>query len=74
MIISGNPNTNIQDSNGKPLNDSPADILAHELVGHAIPRTGKSDTGNAVDNENKVRTELGPGNNAQRAKETKHIE
>lgn len=33
--------------------------LMHELVGHAIPRLVGGDTGNAVDNENKVRRENG---------------
>ncbi|WP_268848913.1 hypothetical protein [Flavobacterium aestivum] len=57
VIISGNPNPNLQDKNGNPLADNPADILVHELVGHAIPHITKTDTGNAVDNENKVRAE-----------------
>ena len=69
VVISGNPNPNIKDSNGQPLKDDPADILAHEIVGHAVPFTVKSDTGNAVDDENKVRAQEGQGNNAQRAKE-----
>jgi hypothetical protein len=43
----------------QPIGDAPADILAHELVGHAIPMTLGGDTGNAVDNENKVRSEDG---------------
>lgn len=30
----------------------------HELVGHAIPRMAGSDTGNAISNENKVRSEI----------------
>ena len=55
--ISGNENTNLKDKDGKPLRDKAADILAHELVGHAIPKVAGSDTGNAVENENKVRKE-----------------
>lgn len=35
------------------------DILAHELLGHAIPRTVGPDTGNAIANENKMRLEAG---------------
>ncbi len=58
ITISGNPYNNLQDSSGNKLADEPADILAHELVGHAIPKLVKSDTGNAVDNENKVRAEV----------------
>ena len=45
--------------NGDPLYMTPAQILMHELVGHAIPQIGIGDTGNAIDNENKVRLELG---------------
>ena len=56
--ISGNENKNIKDTNGNQLEDKPADILSHELVGHAIPYTVGTDTGNAVDNENKVRKEV----------------
>jgi len=39
---------------------TPADILLHEFVGHTIPAIAPSpdfDTGNAMDNENKVRKE-----------------
>jgi RHS repeat-associated protein len=53
--ISGNENKNVKDTEGGQLRDKPADILAHELVGHAIPKAVSSDTGNAVTNENKVR-------------------
>jgi len=62
VIISGNPNNNLQDTNGNKLTDDPADILVHELVGHAIPHITKTDTGNAVDNENKVRAEVKTSN------------
>ncbi|MDR1876029.1 MAG: RHS repeat-associated core domain-containing protein [Flavobacteriaceae bacterium] len=58
VYISGNENKNLEDENGNQLEDKPADILAHELVGHAIPYTVGTDTGNAVDNENKVRKEI----------------
>jgi RHS repeat-associated protein len=71
VIISGNENTNLKDVNGNVLKDKPADILAHELVGHAIPFITKSDTGNAVDNENKVRKET---KLPERKKEPGHIE
>lgn len=37
----------------------PQFILMHELVGHAIPATIGSDSGNAVTDENKVRGEIG---------------
>ena len=47
----------MKDSNGKNLDDGPNYILAHELVGHAIPWSVKPDSGNAVKNENKIRIE-----------------
>ena len=76
--ISGNENKNLKDTDGKPLVDKPADILAHELVGHAIPKAVKTDTGNAVENENKVRKEVKAdgqkGKSPQRAAEPEHKE
>jgi RHS repeat-associated protein len=72
VVISGNSNTNLVDTNGNPLRDEPADILAHELVGHAIPRITGPKTGNAVTDENKVRKEV-PGS-SQRAPEPNHEE
>ncbi len=57
IIVSGNPLVGLKDTKGNALTDSPADILAHELVGHAIPYITKPDTGDAVKNENKVRKE-----------------
>ena len=53
------------------MKDDASDILAHELVGHAIPHITQTDTGNAVDNENKVRKEQG---SPERAKEPTHKE
>jgi len=58
VIISGNENVNLKDTKGNPLTDTAADILLHELVGHAIPHIVGSDTGNAVENENKARAEM----------------
>ena len=72
VVISGNSDPNLKDVNGTPLRDNPADILAHELVGHAIPRVAGSDTGNAVANENKVRAQVEDG--GQRAAEPWHAE
>jgi hypothetical protein len=43
----------------RPMNLEAPEILAHELLGHAIPRTVGTDTGNAVANENKMRLEAG---------------
>lgn len=59
VVISGHKSVG-RDESGKPLTNEPADILLHELVGHAIPHIAGSDTGNAVENENKARKEIGP--------------
>jgi RHS repeat-associated protein len=72
VTISGNPLVGLTDTAGKPLSDTPADILAHELVGHSIPHIAGSDTGNAIGNENKVRAQV-PGGD-QRAPDPNHIE
>ena len=55
IIISGRENSNLVDRVGHRLLDLPSHILAHELVGHAIPHIVGSDTGNAISNENIVR-------------------
>jgi hypothetical protein len=54
----GRPMTVIMHT-GFMYKDTPNMALMHELVGHAIPRLVGGDTGNAVDNENKVRRENG---------------
>jgi RHS repeat-associated protein len=59
VAISGESYSGLVGTADQPIGDAPADILAHELVGHAIPMTLGGDTGNAVDNENKVRSENG---------------
>jgi len=78
VTISGNPDTKLKDTKGAPLVDQPADILAHELVGHAIPAIVGTDTGNAVQNENKVRAQTGTHTKAnpspQRKAEPTHVE
>jgi RHS repeat-associated protein len=71
ITVSGNPLVGLKDKSGNALTDNPADILAHELVGHAIPFVTKTDTGNAVDNENKVRKDT---NSPERAPEANHKE
>ena len=50
----------ITNEKGEIMKQSAADILMHELVGHAIPRIAPSriDTGNAIKNENIIRKEL----------------
>jgi len=58
VMISGNLARGAKTTFGKALKQNAADILFHELVGHSIPWITKTDTGNAVDNENKVRKEL----------------
>ncbi len=50
-----------KDENGNYFNQSPEEILMHELIGHSIPIIAPSrlfDTGNAILNENKVKKEL----------------
>jgi hypothetical protein len=47
-----------KDENGKTFTAQPEDILMHEIVGHLLPFFRYSDTGNAVDNENKANKEL----------------
>ena len=74
VIISGNEFVGLVYTNGDALEDKPEHILMHELVGHAIPQIVGSDTGNAVDNENKVREQLGKGKDAKRASESGHLE
>ncbi|MCI2260485.1 RHS repeat domain-containing protein [Xanthomonas indica] len=66
VTISGNPLNSLKDTSGAQLRDDPADILMHEMVGHAIPHVVGSDTGNAVDNENKARSEI-PGSGIRAA-------
>jgi len=56
VIISGHSHP-LLDARGHPMRDDAADILVHELVGHAIPWIVGSDTGDAVSDENKVRSE-----------------
>jgi len=72
VTISGNANTSLKDITGAPLSDSPGDILMHEIVGHVVPIAVKSDTGNAVANENKARAQI--SGSGQRAAEPEHVE
>jgi hypothetical protein len=58
VVITGN-STTVSDSHSRPLVMTPADILMHELVGHAIPRMIGGGSGNAVTNENRVRSQTG---------------
>jgi RHS repeat-associated protein len=74
IYVSGNPNTELFDTQGKPLRDTAADILMHEFLGHAIPDAVGSDTGNAIKNENKARKQLGKGRNQLREADPGHDE
>jgi RHS repeat-associated protein len=58
ITVSGHRNVIIED-NGYMFPEGPNETLMHELVGHAIPFFVGTDTGNAVENENKVRRENG---------------
>ncbi len=72
VTVSGNEDKDVKDTDGKPLKDGPAEILMHEMVGHAIPKaTGKKDTGDAIEDENKVRKELPGGKQRREAKDEK---
>jgi RHS repeat-associated protein len=44
---------------GMAIYYGPADILLHELIGHAIPHNLGGGTGNAIDNENVARKQMG---------------
>jgi hypothetical protein len=74
VYVSGNELKDLKDTKDNPLSDKPADILAHELVGHAIPHIIGNDSGNAITNENKVRSERSEGHNQQRAPDPTHEE
>jgi RHS repeat-associated protein len=71
VVVSVNAQSGLLYTDGKALRDDPADVLAHELAGHAIPHAVGSDTGNAVHNENKVQKENG---NPLSKKEPEHEE
>ena len=58
ISVTGREGSATVGTDGKPIDSSAPFVLMHELVGHAIPRIAGSDTGNAVDNENKVRAEV----------------
>jgi RHS repeat-associated protein len=61
VVITGRSYTlGISDTHGNPLTETPNFILGHELVGHAIPAILGPDTGNAVQDENKIRAQI-PG-------------
>lgn len=68
------PESVIKDINGGTYYDDAARILMHELIGHAIPLIVGRDTGNAIENENKVNKELPKGRNKQRAADPSHVE
>ena len=70
LFISGNEYKGLKDTDGKPLEDKPADILMHELVSHGVPIITGNDQGNAVDEENKVRAQYPEGKQQQRAPES----
>jgi RHS repeat-associated protein len=72
VVISGNANPKAIDASGNSFTESPADILVHELVGHAIPKIVGKDTGNAVASSNKVYAQV-PGKRIRQA-ESNHLE
>ncbi len=64
-------NTNLKDVDGELLKYDAADILMHELVGHAIPNALNQKV-DPIKEENKVREQLKPGSNKLRAADSKH--
>ena len=58
-IIVSETVTTTSGANGTTIVVGPEDRLPHEIVSHALPLIGYPDTGNAVDDENKVRSENG---------------
>jgi len=73
VYISGNEYKDAKDTEGNTLDDKAADILAHEIVGHAVPKMLGDTKGNAVVEENKVRAQYKAGKNQQRASEPNHV-
>ena len=72
IILTGHPYDKIEDTDGNQLEDGPEWIFVHEFAGHAAPKTDAgTDTGNAIDNENKIRKELGK---PLRKRNKKHVE
>ncbi|WP_342238876.1 RHS repeat-associated core domain-containing protein [Inquilinus sp. OTU3971] len=72
VSVSPNSNTMLRDKKGKELTYDPPDTLMHEVVGHVHKDvTGHEDTGNAVDNENNARREIGL---PERQPEKDHLE
>jgi RHS repeat-associated protein len=59
VTVSGRSYESLYDTKGRPLRDTPSDIMAHELMGHAIPSLIGGGTGSAIANENIVRSETG---------------
>lgn len=58
LITIGSNITDSQAEGGGFTQSTQGTALMHELVGHAIPRMVGSDTGNAVQNENKTRNQI----------------
>jgi RHS repeat-associated protein len=59
VYISGNGIRGTPAANGIQQTFNPTGIFIHEMIGHAIPRAVGTDTGNAIQNENRVNREAG---------------
>jgi RHS repeat-associated protein len=59
VTISGNSNMLVSGKDGIKLFADPGDILAHELLSHAIPTLTGVDLGTPLANENSYRDEIG---------------
>ncbi|HEY8698364.1 MAG TPA: hypothetical protein VIM02_12160 [Rhizomicrobium sp.] len=58
-MISGHSNS-ITTKTGTTVTVSPAEILMHEFVSHTAARLGRPDSGDAIKDENKARSQI-PG-------------
>ncbi len=71
VYITDNGLSKLEGADGKMYKKSAAEVLLHELVGHAIPNLKGTDTGNAVDNENRAREQT---KDPLRKRDKKHVE
>jgi len=57
VIIGRRGFSGVRDIQGRPLRQTPGDILMHELLVHAIPGVTGVNVGNGLENENQLRRE-----------------
>ncbi len=71
IFISGKSGI-IFDESGNRLRDEAADVLVHEIVGHAVPKAKERNDYDPIKEENKVRKQYDKPNDKQRAPESAH--